>query len=58
MPCEEPIMKISVELADLVWQCGDCGNKYDFKVKRCPNLMLDIWVVRGKIENECINNLS
>jgi len=26
---------------ELFWQCGDCGNTYDFGIDSCPNKLLD-----------------
>lgn len=32
---------------DLVWTCGDCGNRYGPDTKQCPNGLLDALAVRG-----------
>jgi len=34
-------MKIEVDIDDITWQCGDCGNTYDLAVQYCPNNILD-----------------
>jgi hypothetical protein len=28
-------------VAEMSWQCGDCGNRYDRSVMNCPNKFLD-----------------
>jgi hypothetical protein len=30
-----------VNLDELIWQCGDCGNTYEYSVKYCVNNLLD-----------------
>jgi hypothetical protein len=30
-------MKVKVELEDITWECGDCGNTYDITIHNCPN---------------------
>ena len=34
-------MRIEVDTEDITWECGDCGNTYDFGVQACPNNILD-----------------
>lgn len=28
-------------IREMAWECGDCGNQYDYTVERCPNAILD-----------------
>lgn len=30
-----------MNLDELIWQCGDCGNTYEYSVKYCVNNLLD-----------------
>jgi len=32
---------VEVNLDELIWQCGDCGNTYEYSVKYCVNNLLD-----------------
>lgn len=34
-------MRVFVDVDDITWQCGDCGNIYDLAVNHCPNFILD-----------------
>jgi len=40
--------KVTVELRDVLWECGDCGNLYDPQVPECPNHLLDLWLIRKR----------
>ncbi len=35
-------------LAELTWECGDCGNIYESSVQYCPNNNLDKAIVSLK----------
>lgn len=37
-------------IAEQTWDCGDCGNKYEYSVKFCPNSRLDEAIVQLKKE--------
>lgn len=41
-------MKITVDVKEVTWVCGDCGNRYDYSVTSCPNKKLDIWLLKGE----------
>ena len=28
-------------LDSVLWQCGDCGNYYEYSIRSCPNTALD-----------------
>lgn len=30
-----------MNLDELTWQCGDCGNTYEYSVRYCPNNLID-----------------
>ncbi|NDB61202.1 hypothetical protein EB001_22585 [bacterium] len=34
-------MRVFINVDDITWQCGDCGNVYDLAVNHCPNFILD-----------------
>ena len=34
-----------MNLDELTWQCGDCGNTYEYSVKYCVNNLLDKLIV-------------
>jgi hypothetical protein len=40
-------MKIKVDIEDVTWQCGDCGNRYEYRVMYCPNQNLDLWMLKA-----------
>lgn len=44
-------MKLEVELEDITWECGDCGNRYDHNVSYCPNSLLDSLIVKDRHKN-------
>lgn len=46
-------LKVEVEIEQITWECGDCGNVYGYEVKNCPNqmldvIMLDLWLKKKK----------
>ena len=40
-------LKVTVEINEITWTCGDCGNRYDNGVMECPNRRLDLWVIQA-----------
>lgn len=39
-------MKITIDIQEIVWQCGDCQNVYDITIRECPNKFVHL--ARGK----------
>lgn len=33
------------------WNCGDCGNCYDYEVQACPNEHLDSAIVKARAQD-------
>ena len=45
---DNPEGKILVAVDDVTWQCGDCGNRYEYSIEHCPNRRLDEWILEAK----------
>lgn len=45
-------IKIEVDLEDVTWECGDCGNRYGPNVFHCPNTLLDQWMLEHNNKTE------
>ena len=37
-----------IDLNECTWQCGDCGNTYEYSTLSCPNKALDKLLVSKK----------
>ena len=44
-------MKLQVEIQDITWECGDCGNRYDYSISGCPNSLLDKLIINNRLKN-------
>ena len=44
-----------LQLEELVWTCGDCGNIYSFDIRYCPNYLIDNLLVKELITKEELN---
>lgn len=45
-------MIIKVDLEEVTWVCGDCNNRYDFTVHKCPNQRLDLWMIEASMREK------
>lgn len=42
-------MRVEVDIEDITWECGDCGNRYEYGVSYCPNSKLDHWILNERL---------
>jgi uncharacterized OB-fold protein len=45
-------LKVEVEIEQITWVCGDCGNVYGYDVKDCPNNMLDVVLLDAHLKGK------